>query len=107
MPFTLALRSPTFALKSSCVSAPASFIRPSICIGPLAMTGTSSFLSMLPISGCSILSVRSAPSSGSSLPTTPLMSIASLPSDTCMCHAHVAADNSDFSGPASPFNDMG
>ena len=39
VPFALASRSPTFALKSSCVSAPASFSRPSICSGPLAISG--------------------------------------------------------------------
>ena len=69
VPLVTTVKSPAFALKSSCVRSPASFNRASICAGPVTTTGTSSFSSMPPNSGCSILSVRSAPSSGSRLPS--------------------------------------
>ena len=55
VPFTLASISPSFALKSSCRCFPASLIRVSMRIGPVAMAGSSSALSKLPISACAHL----------------------------------------------------
>ena len=102
VPFVLAVMSPSFASRSSCVSSPASFKRASTFSVPVATTGNRRFSSIPPRSGCSSFRVRSAPSSGSRRPRLPLMSSCSLSIAACIDMRMFRPEKSASMGPRCP-----
>ena len=102
VPFALAVISPNFASRASCVSSPASFNWASTSSVPVATTGNRRFSSIPPMSGCSRISVRSAPSRGSSRPRLPSMPSCSLSIAACIDMRMFRPEKSASMGPTCP-----